>query len=140
MVEQAERLGLDFIASLSGGNAEKAAGLFGENATYSNGGPVRGRQVRGKAAIRDFFSMVLGDVFSGLTFNIKKVLATEKTAFIACTDEAVIKITGRKYKNEVVFLVEVKDGKIESIHEYLDTMAGAMAVGDLAPDAASGTG
>jgi len=34
-------------------------------------------------------------------------------------------------ENDLIFIFEVKNGKIKSMHEYLDTLASARACGDL---------
>ena len=131
MVEITEEVGRSFIDALISEDADKLADLFSDDAVLTLGGPAEGRTIKGKKNIRDLFDYIFRNLFADVKIKITRIVTTKDVAIVEISDDAVSRVTGQKYENEILFLIDVKDGKIQAMREYLDTVASTRALGRL---------
>jgi len=104
---------------------------FAEDAVYAAGGPARGSKYEGKAAVMGAMGRAVHQVFEIDKIEVKKVITAKDHVILSIYDEGKSRLTGRPYANELLFMYEIRDGKIKQQREYLDTIASARATGDL---------
>ena len=87
--------------------------------------PISGQRT-GRAAVREFFSMVARD---------QEVISFEPREFVAQGDKVIalgdyqwrVKDTGREFESDFVHIFTVRDGKIVAFREHFDTAVVAQA-------------
>ena len=115
------------------GKGKSLADFFTEDAVYTAGGPARGSRYEGIAAVRGAMNRANNQVFLVEKMDFKHVLAAKDVVtgkdfvVVPISVKGKSRITSRDYANELCLLLEVKDGKIVHMHEYLDTIASARA-------------
>jgi ketosteroid isomerase-like protein len=110
---------------------ERLRPLFADNAEYVAGGPARGSRRVGRDAVMAGLHRAINEVFLIERVEVSKVLVTKDHVVLVIHDEGKSRITGRPYANDLLFMYEIKDGKIVLQREYLDTISAARATGDL---------
>lgn len=123
-IEVNKQLITDFWTSFSAADREKAAQLLAENVQWRvmgvNGNlPMSG--VMNKAGILELITNVKSIIPNGLAFKMHGF--TSEGNRVANEAESYGELTnGRIYKNLYHFLIEIEDGKIALIKEYMDTI------------------
>ena len=111
----------EFWEAFSAGKAEDALAMLAEDATWWIAGnfPLSGTRTK-----QEFIE--LGEQLAPVAPNGFRVTPT---AFTAEGDRVAVEAesygemaNGKIYNNRYHFLIEVRDGKIHSVREYLDTM------------------
>ena len=117
-----------FFAAIGGGNRDRLLALVAEDIEWiipGEGWPLAGTH-RGHAAMADVLGTASKEV---------KMTYPEPPHFIAQGDRVIvvggatgtINATGKPFKDEWVFDITVRDGKVSRIQEYIDTQALARA-------------
>ena len=120
-VEENKQLVKKFFENFSAGKVEDVLATLDDSATWWVAGnfPLSGTKTKQE------FAELAGQIG---TMAPNGILVTP-TAFTAEGDRVAMEATsyaemanGKTYQNEYHFLIEVRDGKILSVREYLDTM------------------
>ncbi len=119
-IEDNKRFILGFFENLSAGNGEAVLGALADNATWWVQGnfPLSGTKTKKE------FAALVGDLGSkidgGLRVTPKGITAEGDRVAVEAESHAKMK-NGKTYQNSYHFLFIVRDGKIHSVKEYLDT-------------------
>lgn len=120
-----ERLVLKFFETLSSGDLVRLRELFHEEATWTpmvRGIPGEGVH-RGRAGIVDqFLAPVRGQFRPGDPKVLLDTIASKGTLVLIETRGLGELRDGRKYDNRYAWAVEVRDGKIFAVREYMDSL------------------
>ena len=120
-IEENKRLVLGFFENLSAGNGAAVLGAMADSATWWIQGnfPVSGTKSKQE------FAAVVGELGSkidgGLRVTPKGITAEGDRIAVEAESYAKMK-NGKTYQNTYNFLLVVRDGKIQSVREYLDTI------------------
>ncbi|MCK9504503.1 MAG: nuclear transport factor 2 family protein [Porticoccaceae bacterium] len=123
-IENNKHLVTDFFAHFKRKDVQKALDMMTEDATWWIGGkaelfPMCGLKTKEEMAAI-LFELVPGTE-DGLEIKPKSMIAEGNK--VACEAESYgVLGNGRIYNNEYHFLIEIRDGKIAAVKEYLDTM------------------
>ena len=119
--EENKRIVLGFFENFSAGKAEAALGAMADNATWWVAGnfPLSGTKTK-----KEFTELLKGmgaAMPEGLKLTAKGITAEGDR--VAVEAESYGKhANGKVYQNQYHFLIEVRNGKIQAVREYLDTM------------------
>lgn len=120
-----ERLVLKFFEILSSGDLAQLRELFHEEATWTpmvRGIPGEGAH-RGKAGIVDqFLAPVRGRFKPGDPKVLPDTIASKGALVLIETRGLGHLADGRPYENRYAWAVEVRDGKILAVREYMDSL------------------
>jgi len=114
----------EFLACFKTKEVDKALAMMSSDATWWIGGkpdlfPMCGLKTKEEMA-KILYDLVLSSE-DGLAITPKSMLAEGNK--VACEAESYAVLgNGRVYNNEYHFLLELRDGKIFAVKEYLDTM------------------
>ena len=119
--EESKRIVLGLFENLDAGNGAAALAALSDSATWWIQGnfPLSGTRTKAE------FAKLLGElgaaIDGGLSLRVKGVTAEGDRVAVEAESFAKMK-SGKTYQNRYHFLVEVRDGKIQAVREYLDTM------------------
>jgi ketosteroid isomerase-like protein len=109
------------------GNATQVALGLGD---AGDAGAPDGSNNLGRDAIADFMAHRFGQLFTGVTNEVRHILADGDHAVIEHRLSATLP-NGRPYVNDYCFVFRVENGRVAEIREYMDTRGGwAQAFGD----------
>ena len=120
-IESNKQLIRDFMKSFTAGDMKAVLGLMADDATWWIGGsfPMSGTKTKAQMA----------ELLGGIGASLPQGLSLTPKAFTAEADRVAVEtesygkhVNGKVYSNQYHFLFEVRDGKIKTIREYLDTM------------------
>lgn len=123
-LETNKQLVADFFARFGRKDVQGALDMMTTDATWWIGGkpalfPLCG--LKTKSEIGELLFSLVPGTRDGLRITPKSMVA--EGSKVACEAESYgVLGNGRTYNNEYHFLVEVRDGKIAAVKEYLDTM------------------
>jgi ketosteroid isomerase-like protein len=121
MSEANTKLVRDFWDALSAGRVEEMLTMMADSATWWVAGNFPLSGTRDKKAMRELLAGI-GETCEGPIKMTVKGLTAEGNR-VAVEAESYVKLkNGRVYNNQYHFLMEVRDGKIDRVREYLDTM------------------
>lgn len=123
-LEEKKKLVAAFFAHFGKKDVQGALDMMAADATWWIGGkpelfPLCG--LKSKAEIGDIFMGLVPSTRDGLAIKPKAMVAEGHKVAVEAESYGVL-ANGRTYNNEYHFLVEVRDGKVASVREYLDTM------------------
>jgi ketosteroid isomerase-like protein len=119
--EDSKRIVLGFFENLNAGNAAAALDALGDSATWWIQGnfPLSGTKT--KAQFVELLGELGAAIDGALSLRVKGVTAEGDRVAVEAESFAKMK-NGKTYQNRYHFLCEVRDGKIQAVREYLDTM------------------
>ena len=123
-IETNKKLVEAFFANFKRKDVQKALDMMTPDATWWIGGkpelfPLCG--LKTKAQIGELLNSLVPTTLDGLAIVPKSMVAEGNK--VACEAESLgVLGNGRTYNNEYHFLIEIRDGKIAAVREYLDTM------------------
>jgi len=119
-----ERIVLDFFAALSTGDLERVRPLFHEDAIWQvqvQGIPGAGVH-RGRKAIVDEFLAPVRGLFQPGEPKVEIDTMVSRGPLVALETRGIGRMrNGKEYRNLYSFWLEVKDGKIYRLREYMDS-------------------
>lgn len=123
-LEQNKKLVADFFSHFGRKDVQGALDMMTADATWWIGGkprlfPIAG--LKSKAAMGEILNSLVPVMKNGLLITPKGMTAEGNKVAVEAESYGELP-NGRVYNNEYHFLVEVRDGKIASVKEYLDTM------------------
>jgi ketosteroid isomerase-like protein len=122
--ENNKALVTEFFAHFKRKDVQKALDMMSDDATWWIGGkpelfPMCG--LKSKAEMGAILNELVPGTEDGLAITPSGMIAEGNK--VACEAESYgVLGNGRVYNNEYHFLVELRDGKITAVKEYLDTM------------------
>jgi uncharacterized protein len=119
--EDSKRIVLGFFENLNAGNGAAALDALGDSATWWIQGnfPLSGTKT--KAQFVELLGQLGAAIDGALSLRVKGVTAEGDRVAVEAESFAKMK-NGKTYQNRYHFLCEVRDGKIQAVREYLDTM------------------
>jgi len=113
-----------FFETLSSGDLERIRALFHEDASWSvmgTGIPGAGEKKGRNAIIDEFLGPVRGLFVDGdPKVTIKRMICQGPAVVTEARGIGQLK-NGKKYDNNYVFVIDVKDDKIFTLREYMDS-------------------
>ena len=121
----AERLVVQFFATLSSGDLEGIRDMLHEDATWTpqvSGVPGAGTHRGKKGIVDEFLAPVRGLFKPGEPkTTIHTMVSNGKLVMLESVGKGPL-ADGRIYDNRYAWAVEVKDGKVFAIREYMDSL------------------
>jgi len=115
----------EYVAALQRGDADAVRAFFAENATWTlHAGdlPMSGTWTGRDVIMDEFFAIAMGNYEPG---TIEIVV----TAMLGEGDQVVLQWTtrtqtrdGRSYENGCIGIFTIRNGRIEAVREYMDTL------------------
>lgn len=122
--EDNKKIVLSFFENLSSGKAEAMLGLMADNATWSVMGKPDKFALGGTKTKAQFAELLKGigaAMPKGLRVTPKGITAEGNRVAVEAESYGEM-ANGKVYNNMYHFLVEVQNGKITAVREYLDTI------------------
>lgn len=130
-LEANKALAAKFFACFGRGDVAGALDLMTADATWWIGGkprlfPLAG--LKSKAEMAGILNSLVPAMKNGLQITPKSMIAEGDKVAVEAESYGELP-DGRVYNNEYHFLIQVQDGKVRAVKEYLDTMHTAEIVG-----------
>ena len=122
--EDNKKIVLNFFENFSSGKAADALGLMSINATWTVMGRPETFALAGTKTKAEFTQLLqgIGAVMpKGLRLTPKGITAEGDRVAVEAESYGE-HANGKVYNNQYHFLIEVRDGKIQAVREYLDTI------------------
>ncbi len=122
--EANKKLVLGFFENFSSGKFDEALAMMADNATWWVAGKPDKFPLAGTKSKTQFAELVKGigaAMPKGLRITPKGVTAEGDRVALEAESYGEL-ANGKVYNNLYHFLIEVRDGKIQAVREYLDTM------------------
>jgi ketosteroid isomerase-like protein len=112
----------EFMKIFSTGDVEQIMACLSDSATWWVAGEIPGISgTKDKAAFREMLSGIAASTSTG-AIRLTPLAWTAEGDRVAVETESYAELrNGRVYNNRYHFVFEVRDGKIQSVKEYLDT-------------------
>jgi ketosteroid isomerase-like protein len=127
-IEESIQVVKDFFAAVGGGDKQRLVALVAEDVEWiipGEGWPLAGTH-RGRAGLRDFFQKASETMETSFPSPPEYVAQGDRVLMIG-TATGKIKATNKPFKDDWVFAITVRNGKVTNIREYIDTQALARA-------------
>lgn len=122
---ESERLVIQFFDTLSTGELERIRALLHDDATWEpqvRGVPGAGIHRGKKGIVDEFLAPVRGLFKPGDPKTTIKSIASKGSLVLLESVGQGLLADGRRYDNRYAWAVEVKDGRIFAIREYMDSL------------------
>lgn len=122
--KKTEKVARNFFKTLSTGNLEKIRPLFHERASWkvmATGIPGEGERTGRDNIVDNFLAPVRGMFVPGDPKVVIDKLTCQGSRAVAETRGLGTFRDGRKYSNRYAFVLEIKDGKVYALREYMDS-------------------
>jgi ketosteroid isomerase-like protein len=119
--EENKKIVVGFLENLSSGNAAAVMNTLADSATWWVAGnfPLSGTKT--KAQFGELVGQLGNNIDGGLRVTPTGITAEGDRVAVEAESYARMK-NGKTYQNKYHFLFVVRDGKIQQVKEYLDTM------------------
>ncbi|HVN90334.1 MAG TPA: nuclear transport factor 2 family protein [Candidatus Binataceae bacterium] len=119
--EDNKKVVLGLLEAMSASNQSAVANALADNATWWVAGSFPLSGTKTKAQFCELFGGVGAATEGGLKLTCKGITAEGDRVAVEAESYAKLK-NGRVYNNQYHFLFTVRDGKIQAVKEYLDTI------------------
>jgi uncharacterized protein len=122
-IEQNKKLAAEFIARFNDNDITGALDTMAEDATWwiaGKQGLVLTSGDHNKKQISSILYNMAGQLKNGLKMEVKNLIAEGDKVAVEVESYGELR-NGRIYNNEYHFLITIRDGKISTVREYLDT-------------------
>jgi len=121
--ERSKEIAADFFARLSRSDVAGALSLMTDDAVWRIAGkkelsPAAGDY--GKDRLGRLFDRMLSQLESGLQMTVLRSIGEGDSLAVEVESSGDLK-NGRRYRQQYHFAIELRDGKIAAVREYLDT-------------------
>ncbi len=119
--EENKKVVLGMLEAMSAGNMSAVSNALADSATWWVAGsfPLSGTMT--KAKFCELFGNVGASTENGLRLTPKGITAEGDRVAVEAESYAKLK-NGRTYQNQYHLLFVVRDGKVQQVREYMDTM------------------
>lgn len=118
-----EQLVRSFFETMTAGDLERVRLMLHEQATWTmmcSALPGMGEKKGRNAIIDEFLGPVRGLFLEGPKITIERVISQGPLLAVEAKGLGLVK-SGKKYDNRYAFIIEIKDGKIFALREYMDS-------------------
>jgi uncharacterized protein len=118
-----KRIAADLFARFSKGDIDGVLGLMTDDVTWRIPGKPELTPVAGsfdKERLRRLFQRMMSQLENGLAMTVVDSIAEGDRVAVEVESSGDLK-NGRKYRQQYHFAIGFRDGKIATVHEYLDT-------------------
>lgn len=122
-IEQNKKTASEFFALFSAGDVAGALGLMTDDATWWIAGKPEQLPAAGthsKEQMARLFQNMVGQLPNGIKMTVKSAIAEGDKVALEAESYGELR-NGRVYNQEYHFLLTIRDGRISSVREYLDT-------------------
>jgi ketosteroid isomerase-like protein len=119
--DEKKQLVISLFESFAKGENEKVFSLFSDSFTWWTAGRFGLSGRKSKAELAKTFEE-LGVLLKGPIRVTTKAFTIEGDRVAVEAESHAERIDGRVYNNEYHFLFEIRDGQVQSVREYFDTM------------------
>jgi ketosteroid isomerase-like protein len=119
--EANKKIVLGFFENLSAGKVDDALALMADTGTWWVAGKFDLAGTKTKAQFAELFKGLVGSMPKGLRITPKGITAEGDRVAVEAEGYGEVN-NGKVYNNLYHFLVEVRDGKIQAVREYMDTL------------------
>ncbi|HZP44227.1 MAG TPA: nuclear transport factor 2 family protein [Candidatus Binataceae bacterium] len=123
-VEDNKKIVLGFFENFASGNAVAAMNALADNATWWVAGNFALSGTKTKSQFAELGATLASKIDGALRLTPTGVTAEGDRVAVEAESFAKMK-NGKTYQNKYHFLFTVRDGKIQAVKEYLDTMHAA---------------
>ncbi len=112
-----------YVAAVEAGDGDTVRASFADDATWTLAGdlPMSGTWVGREAIVDEFLPTAMSHYAAGsVTLEITGMIAEGDTVALQWTSRART-LDGSPYENDCIGVFTVRDGKIRSVREYMDT-------------------
>lgn len=114
-----------YVAALQAGDADAVRAFFAEDGSWTlQAGdlPMSGTWSGRDAIMDDFFATAMANYEPGsVVIDVTALLAEGDQVVLQWTTRAQMRNT-RSYENGCIGIFTIRDGKIQTVHEYMDTL------------------
>ena len=122
-MDENKRIAAELFARFTAGDIEGVLGLMTDDVTWRVPGKPELTPVSGsfdKQRLRRLFQHMTSQLENGLAMTVIGSIAEGDRVAVEVESTGDLK-NGRKYRQQYHFCIELRDGKIASVREYLDT-------------------
>jgi ketosteroid isomerase-like protein len=119
-VEENKKIAADFFEYLSTGNGPAIINALADTATWWIAGNFALSGTKTKAQFAEVMGGLGAKIDGPLTIKTTGVTAEGNRVAVEAESHAKMK-NGKVYQNKYHFLLDIRDGKIQAVKEYLDT-------------------
>ena len=113
-----------FFETLNRGDPEEIVDWYADDLEYWTAGDLPFSGTHDKAALRELAKGILGAFPDGIRFSITGMTAERDRVAVEAEAHG-LHSSGNRYENRYHFLFVLRDGKIRSAKEYMDTQHAA---------------
>jgi hypothetical protein len=119
-VEENKKIAATFFENLSAGNGAAVMNALADNATWWVAGNFALSGTKTKQQFAELVGGLGAKIDGPMTIKTTGVTAEGDRVAVEAESHAKMK-NGKVYQNKYHFLLEIRDGKIQAVKEYLDT-------------------
>jgi hypothetical protein len=119
-VEENKKIAAAFFENLSGGNGAAVMNALADSATWWIAGNFAEAGTKTKQQFAELVGSLAPKIDGPLTIKTTGVTAEGDRVAVEAESHAKMR-NGKVYQNKYHFLLEIRDGKIQAVKEYLDT-------------------
>lgn len=121
-VSENKQIILDFYEAGAQGDMDRCFSLLADDITWTNIGTTKfsGTYVGKQAIAENLLGPLFGNLRAGIASEIERLTA-EGDIVVAQTSGTAEAIDGTPYNNTYCQVIEIRDGKILAVKEYMDT-------------------
>jgi hypothetical protein len=120
-IEENKKVVMGFFEAMNSGNATALMGALADSATWWVAGNFALSGTKTKAQFAELAASLGPKIDGALRLTPLGVTAEGDRVAVEAESHAKMK-NGKTYQNKYHFLFQVRDGKIQAVKEYLDTM------------------
>ncbi len=119
--DENKKVVLSFFENFSAGKTDAALGLMADSCTWWVAGSFPLSGTKTKKQFAELLAGILPAMPGGIRLTAKSM--TAEADRVAVEAESYGKhVNGKTYQNQYHFLFEIRNGKVQAVREYLDTM------------------
>jgi ketosteroid isomerase-like protein len=119
-LERNKQFARDFFAAISRGDTKAVVDAYAEDGSVQTMGNTLISGVFNKAQIAAAAGAIFDAFPQGIEFTLKHLTAEEDRVAVEAESHG-IHVSGRVYHNYYHFFMQLRDGKLVSLKEYMDT-------------------
>jgi len=121
-IAENKQIVLDFYEAAAHGEMDACFALLADDITWTNIGSTKfsGSYVGKQAIVEELIGPLFGQLKAGISSQIERLTAEGDTV-VAQTSGTAETVNGTPYNNTYCQVIQVRDGQIADVKEYMDT-------------------
>lgn len=121
-IAENKQIVLDFYEAAARGEMDACFALLADDITWTNIGSTKfsGSYVGKQAIVEELIGPLFGQLKAGISSQIERLTAEGDTV-VAQTSGTAETVNGTPYNNTYCQVIQVRDGQIADVKEYMDT-------------------